>query len=155
MPMAAPVVAALIGAASTAAEVGVQLSGAGQPSAPTAAPAAPTTPQGPTTQQTVSAIVPQALSIESMTGGSVSPDYLSTIAPLLAGVGGTSNLNPAMQQVLRQIFGSGGGGSATGSSAPGGSPTSFTPSGLNTNLAPLANSPGVSDFLQKVAGVVT
>src|SRR6266849_5147781 len=108
MPLAAPVIAALIGAATTATDVGLQLSGALTPGAPKPAPAAPPVVGG-TKDQVVAATTPQALSIESATGGSVSPDYLSTIAPVLAGTAGGTNTSAAMQQILQQIFGKGGG----------------------------------------------
>lgn len=144
MPISAPIIAALIGAATTATETGLQLSGALTPTAPK-----PTTPTatGPTTGQITAATAPQALSIESATGGSVSPDYLSTIAPILAGTAGQANTPGAIQQILDQILGKGKG------TAPTSSPTgNFTPSGLPVNLSSLAATPGVSDFLTKIAG---
>jgi hypothetical protein len=144
------IIAAVIGAAATATEVGVQLSGAGQPSTPKQA-TAPT--PGPTVDQAKAAIAPQALSIESATGGSVSPDYLSTIAPIAAGVGGQPNTNNALQQVLQQIFGKGGGGSTPSSTGAGTAP--FTPSGLPVNLSALSQTPGASDFLSKISGGLT
>lgn len=145
------IIAAIIGAAATATEVGVQLSGAGQPSTPKQA-TAPT--PGPTTDQAKAAIAPQALSIESATGGSVSPDYLSTIAPIAAGVGGQPNTNNAMQQLLQQIFGKGGGGGTPGSGGGAGT-APFTPSGLPVNLAALSATTGASDFLSKISGGLT
>lgn len=151
MPIAAPIVAALIGAAATATEVGVQLSGAGQPSTPKPA-AAP--PSSPTVDQAKALIAPQAMSIESATGGSVSPDYLSTIAPIAAGVGGQPNTNNAVQQLLQQIFGKGGGNSVPGSTGGAGT-APFTPSGLPVNLASLSQTPGASDFLSKISGGLT
>jgi hypothetical protein len=137
----------LIPLAVTAITTGLGASGAGDaPKVP-----APQAPTGPSKSQLQAAIAPQAASIESMTGGSVSPDYLSTIAPILAGVGGQPNTNPAMQAILQQIFGQGGG---SGGSSPtvgaGGTPSTFTPTGLPTNLTSLASTPGLSDFLQKV-----
>lgn len=152
MPVAPAIIAAVIGAAATATEVGLQLSGAGQPGQPK--------PVGPTptpTSQLTAAIAPQALSIESATGGSVSPDYLSTIAPIQAGAGGQANTPSAIQQVLQQILGqpggSGGGGASPSSlpTAPFPSNPPFTPTGLPVNLAALAATPGASDFLTKIA----
>jgi len=142
------IIAAAIGAAATAAEVGVQISGAGQPGSPKPTPAA--APAGPTANQVAAAAGPQALTIESLTGGSVSPDYLSQIAPTQAGVGGQPNTNAGIQQILNQIFGKGGGGTPS-TTTPGGTP-SFTPSGLGVNLSALAATPGTSDFLTKIAG---
>lgn len=106
---------------------------------------AATAPAGPSTSALTSAIAPQALTIESLTGGSVSPEYLSTIAPLLAGVAGQPNTPGAAQNVINQILGSnpgGGGGTAT---AP------FTPSSITTNLQDLGRTPGLSDFLSKLS----
>jgi hypothetical protein len=153
LPIGAPIIAALITAATAATTTGLELAGAGQPSTPKQA----TTPAqtGPTVDQAKAAIAPQALSIESATGGSVSPDYLSTIAPLAAGVGGQPNTNNAMQQLLQQIFGKGGGGSTTGSTGAGAGTAPFTPSGLPVNLAALSNTPGASDFLSKISGGLT
>lgn len=150
MPIAPAVIAALIGAAATATEVGVQLSGAGQPSQPKPQ-AAP--PSGPTAQQVSAAVAPQALSIESATGGSVSPDYLSQIAPVLAGVGGQPNTNKGVQQVLQQILGNQPSGIGTGTAAAG-VPKPFSPSGIPVNLAPIANTGGTSDFLSKIVGAL-
>ena len=132
-----------------------------RPSAPKPPPATPPTPAGPTTDQARAAITPQALSIEALTGGSVSPDYLATIAPLAAGVGGTPNAPGAIQQVLQDIFGTGGGTRPGGGGTPAtpaptpSTPAPFTPTGLPVNLAALAQTPGLSDFLQKVATAVT
>jgi len=119
-----------------------------QPGMPKTPAAAPT---GPTTQQAQAAITPQALTIESLTGGSVSPDYLASIAPVLGGVGGQPNTNAAVQAMLKQLFGSGGGAPGAAPGGGGGTP-SFQPSGLPTNLSGLAATPGVSDFLAKIAG---
>lgn len=146
------IIAAVIGAAATATEVGVQLSGAGQPSTPKQA--TTPAPSSPTTDQTKAAIAPQAMSIMSATGGSVSPDYLSTIAPIAAGVGGQPNTNNAMQQLLQQIFGKGGGNGTPGSSGGAGT-APFTPSGMPVNLSALSTTPGSSDFLSKISGGLT
>jgi len=74
----------ILGIVATASTVGTQIAGAvsgpsgGPPQAtPTPAPAA--APATPSTDSLKAAITPQALNIESLTGGSVSPDYLSTI----------------------------------------------------------------------------
>jgi hypothetical protein len=142
----------LIPLAVTAITTGLSASGALSGDTPKIP--APPSPTGPSKSQLQAAIAPQAASIESMTGGSVSPDYLSTIAPILAGVGGQPNTNPAMQAILQQIFGQGGGSGGSGSSATvgaGGTPSAFTPTGLPTNLSSLATTPGLSDFLQKVS----
>ena len=141
-----PIITAVIGAAG----VGTSIYGMTQQGGDTPKPA-PAAPAGPTKDQAAAAIAPQALSIESATGGSVSPDYLSTIAPVLAGVAGQPNTNNAMQQILQQIFGKGGGTTPTPPTSPGATP-GFSPSGLPVNLSALAATPGVSDWLAKVAG---
>lgn len=150
MPIAPAVIAALIGAATTATEIGLQASGAFSPGTPKTAPAA----TGPTVDQTKALIAPQALSIEQATGGSVSPDYLSTIAPVLAGVGGQKNTPQAMQQIIQQMLGRTASGGGSGSPSTGGGTAPFTPTGTPVNLSALASTPGFSDFLSKIAGGV-
>lgn len=146
----AAVIAALISAGVAGTGMGLQASGALTPDTPKAP--GVTTPPGPSKSQLQAAIAPQAATIESMTGGSVSPDYLSTVAPLLAGAGGQTNTNSAMQSIIQQIFGAGGGstGGGTPTVGAGGTSAGFAPTGLPTNLASLASSPGLSDFLQKL-----
>lgn len=133
--------------AATGIGLGEQL--ANQPGGgPKAAPAAAAAPTGPPTSQILSAATPQALTIESLTGGSVSPEYLSTVAPLLAGVAGQPNTPSAMAQLLKQL-GLGGSGSTGGTSSIPSAP--FTPSGTPTDLRALGQSPGLSDFLSKLS----
>lgn len=146
-PIAA--IASIIGGAATAA---TSIYGAvNQPDTPK--PAAPVA-TGPSVGQTQAALAPQALTIESLTGGSVSPDYLASIAPTLAGVAGQPNTGVAMQNVLKQILGTGNTPSPTSPTPSVGAPgaPTFTPTGMPINLAALATSPGASDFLTKLAG---
>lgn len=151
MPIGIPAIMAIIsgviGAGSTAYSI---YESQNQPGLPKTAPA----PSGPTTQQAQSAIAPQATTIESQTGGSVSPEYLSTVAPVLAGVAGQPNTPAAMAAILSQILGSGSTPSAGLSPGGTGLPTNFTASGLPTNLSALASTPGASDYLSKVAGAL-
>lgn len=149
MPIGIPIIAALIGAATT---TGLALSGATTPSTPKSTTPTTATPAGPTPSQVQAAVTPQALNIESLTGGSVSPDYLAQIAPIQGGIAPGSS--PAIQQVINSILGtqttpSGltGGGTLTGGSA-----TTFSPTGVPGNPAALAAVPGFSDWLQKMAG---
>lgn len=144
MPISAPIIAALISAATAATTTGLSLAGAGQPARP---PQPKPQPTGPTASQVQAAVTPQAMTIESLTGGSVSPEYLSTIAPVQAGVGGQTNTQAGVQAALQQILGN------KGPFLPGTAPSSsFQPTGLPVNLAALASTPGTSDYLQKIAG---
>lgn len=137
IPIIAAIASAGVGIGSTI------YSDLNQPSTPKLTPAAPA---GPTPQQVQAAVAPQALSIESATGGSVSPDYLSTIAPVLGGVAGSQP--GSVQSVINQILGNG-----SANQAPGGLSTApFTPSGLPTNVSALAATPGTSTYLQNLAG---
>lgn len=140
----------IVGGAGVGTQIGMDI--ANQPG-PAPKPVAPTGPSAPSIS---AAVAPQASTIESLTGGSISPDYLSSIAPQLAGVANQPNTQNGVQQFLNQFFGQGGGGGGGAApnnvGAPGSSPTSstFAPSGLPTNLSALASTPGVSDFLQKL-----
>lgn len=151
VPIIATVVAA---AATTATSIYGAVNQPGTPKAP-----APAGPTGPTSDQIKAAVGPQALSIESATGGSVSPDYLSTIAPILAGVptsgqGSQNAINSVIQGILgnQQIPSFGGGAGGGFGAGLGSTPAPFTPSGMPVNLGALSATPGTSDFLTKIAG---
>jgi hypothetical protein len=148
MPVALlPAIAAIAALAGTGITVGETL--ANQPSGkpPTATPAPAVSPA--MAPQIKAAISGQDANIQAQTGGSLSPDYLTQIAPILAGTAGpgtsgiaqgatntfTGGANNPIAQVLRTLSTGGGGGAAPSASAQ-----SFTPAGL-------APSPGGSDLI--------
>ena len=146
MPWAA--IAAIASLAATGVGLGETL--ANRPSTPkiTTTPAPLTPQQG---NQIKAAISGQDANIQAQTGGSLSPDYLTQIAPVLAGVAGpgtsgiaqgatntyTGNANP-IAQVLRVLAGGGGGG------------TSFSPAGIAPSSGGSIVDSGLSDLYQNL-----
>src|SRR5574337_1232452 len=145
MPAAIPIISAIIGAVG----VGTKLVGMfDRSSAPTVPPTQPPAPAGPSSQQIQSVVSSQLPTIQSLTGGSLSPDYLLTYAPIFGGVGGAPGLDPIVRRLLAQFLGTGGGGSAGGGLPGAGLDTGSTcqPSGLPSSSAAASVSPGISDF---------
>lgn len=128
---------ALIGAGSTAATIGTQLAGVGQPSQPKAQPAPP---PGPSKDQAYAALSTQNANLNEAGEGGLSDFYKSLFAPLFAGFGGGIG-SPGLRDAAASLF--------PGASAP------FTATGVQPNYSALAANPGAADWWQKVAGGLT
>lgn len=137
MPEAIAIIASLIGA-------GTEVAGLFNRPSPPKLPTQPTQPIGPTPEQQKALLAPQFPDIQALTGGSLSPDYYASVAPVRAGIAGTPGIEKVIRELLASFFGAGG-------TEGGGGGASFSPAGLGTNLSALATQPGTSDFLQKVA----
>lgn len=99
------IIAAVIGAAMTATTTGLQLSGAFTPDSPKT-PKPGTTPltQGQNDQQ--KAMVGQQLpNLQSMTGGSLSPEYAAQFGALQSGLGNDPQASGNVQAAINQFFG--------------------------------------------------
>ena len=132
MPIALlPVIAAIAGLAGTGISLGEMLANKPSGKMPTTAPAAPAVSPA-MAPQIKAAISGQDANIQAQTGGSLSPDYLTQIAPILAGTAGpgtsgiaqgatnayTGGANNPIAQVIATLSRGGGGG------------TQFTPAGV-------------------------
>lgn len=139
-PAIIPIVTALV----TAAGVGTSIySLTNQPSAPKVGPTGPqplTSGQSNDVKQAVSQQLPN---LQSLTGGSLSPETTAVLASLAAGTAGDPRTSGLTQQVINQFFGLGAPGNTgltstgTGStstpslSAPSGAPPGLIDKGIN------------------------
>lgn len=151
MAIAPAVLAAIIGAAATTGET--IYSAVSQPSAPKAAPAAGA---GPSRAQMASAAAPYGANIQAATGGSLSPEYYIQNAALQAGTAGQPGSDQAMRDMVARLFGTGGGAEVTGGLGSNTASETFRPSTQPTNeQAAFQASPGVSDFMAKMAAALS
>lgn len=145
-PITIGIISLIAGLGSTGVELGLQQSN--KPSTP-APVTTPTTPPPPTAAQNLAtmnaekaALNPQALNIEAATSGLANPDYVSQISQLLAGTANQSGSSGAASDVVKQLFGLGG-----GSSTP-----NFTPAGTGGgggSNAPINLSDFANEFMLK------
>jgi hypothetical protein len=146
MPVAAPIVAAIITAATAATETGLQLSGALTPDSPRPS----TTPSPLTANQNKAqqaAVSQQFPNIQSLTGGSLSPEYWAQQASSNAGLNNDPQATGNVQAALNQIF------QTIGLSAPG--QTGLTSSAPSTTGGGGTGSPGILEMLQKPSSLTT
>lgn len=117
-------IAAIIGAAVSATQIGLQASGAFTPDSPKA-PKPGSTPLTTTQNQQQQALVGQQLpNLQSLTGGSLSPEYAASFGATQSGLANDPQASGNIQAAINQFF---------GLTAPG--TTGFTPG--------TAGSPGV------------
>ena len=98
------VIAAIIGAAVTATEIGLQASGALTPNSPKVS----TAPQPLTAQQNAqqtAAVGQQLPNLQSLTGGSLSPEYAAQFGAVNAGVANSPQSTGNIQEAINQFFG--------------------------------------------------
>jgi hypothetical protein len=79
--------------------------GQAQVAASKAAAVAPKPQTGPTEAQLAGAISPQSANVSEMTSGLANPDYIASIAQLLAGTSGTPNSQGTASSVVDKLFG--------------------------------------------------
>jgi hypothetical protein len=99
------IIAAIIGAAVTATTTGLELSGVGRPDSPKAPAPGPqplTTGQN---QQQQAAVSQQLPNLQSLTGGSLSPEYAAQFGALQSGVGNDPQASGNVQAAINQFFG--------------------------------------------------
>jgi hypothetical protein len=126
MPFAttALAIAAIASAGLGASELGMSLAGVGKPDTPKAS----TTPSPLTAQQNSqqqAAVGQQLPTLQSMTGGSLSPEYAAQFGATQAGVGNDPRATGNIQEAINKYF---------GLSAPG--DTGITPSGTGPSGSP-------------------
>lgn len=136
MPIAASIIAAIITAAATATEIGVQVSGAGQPSS-SPAKSTTTTPLTASQNQSQTAAVTQQLpNLQSLTGGSLSPEYAAQFGATQSGVANDPQATGNIQSAINQFFG------LTAPGTTGLTSSSSAPSGSGGGIADLLKSGG-------------
>lgn len=135
------IIAAVIGAAVSATQLGLQASGAFTPDSPKA-PKPGATPLTATQNQQQQALVGQQLpNLQSLTGGSLSPEYYAQFGGQQSGLGNDPQASGNIQAAVNQLF---------GISAPG--TTGFTPSSSGITGG---GGPGIMDLITKPPGLGT
>jgi hypothetical protein len=155
--MPVPLIAAIATIAAAGTTTGLAIDSAlNQPGSPKI----PTTPSPMTTTQnaqTTSAVGQQLPNLQSLTGGSVSPEYASQFGATQTGVANNPQAGGDVQAAINQFFGLSAPGS-TGITASGSSPTSggpgildlLTKSGTSPSPATTGGGGGGSDFVSSL-----
>ena len=160
MPFASTALAigSIIAAGVGGTEMGLQLSGAGQPSTPKASttPSPLTAAQNQNQQTAVGQSLPN---LQSITGGSLSPEYAAQFGALQSGTANDPQATGNIQAAINQFFGlnaPGQSGLTSSSSAPSGGGGGILdllskPTSGGTNSAPslTGSSPGIQGWIQQ------
>lgn len=101
------IIAAVIGAAATATEAGLQIAGVGQPGTPKVSGIDKLQTALANKKTQAATIANQIPGIEGQTGGSVSPQYAAKVAETTSGAGGVggSTENAGIAEIFGNLFG--------------------------------------------------
>jgi hypothetical protein len=149
---ALPLIAAIGGLAGTGVGLGLELSNRpGTPKATTADAGATAATNNANLQAEKAAISQQTPNVNAATSGLANPDYVASIAQLLAGTAGNPGSSGAAQQAIAQAFGLPSPGSGTTGTTPGQatSTSNFTPAGSNPSPAAQNGPVNLSDFVTR------
>lgn len=107
MPAALPLIAAIVGIAGTGVGLGETFANqpSGPPKPPTPTPAETEATAGKNKQNQIASLEQAFPQIQTLTGGSLSPEAVTRLAELLTGQGGTPGIGASEEDILKLLTG--------------------------------------------------